>query len=315
MNWRISILLTLFVFSACKQDKTVETDSVMDKLEDKNITYLIEVDEFQNIVHKPNIKIIDLRNPEIYAKEHIKDALNIWRTDIEDVSYPYKGMMASKKQIETLFSNLGIKNGDTLVLYDDNGLCDSARLWWLLQNYDFTNVRLLHGGISAWKTNKGSVSNEKSPIKVSQFELTDNPSLKFYISKEEMLKAAASKTILLDTRTTDEFTGKRQKRGALKGGRIPHSKLIDWSEAIEYHGNKKIKSIEELNRIYNRLNVSKDDAIIVYCHSGVRSAHTTFVLTQLLGYKKVKNYDGSWTEWSYFDDLPFERDSITTIKK
>ena len=86
------------------------------------------------------IKILDFRKSEFYKKEHIKGALNIWRTDLEDASYPYKGMMAGKEQMETLLGRLGVNKSDTIIIYDDNGLCDSSRLWWILQNYDFTNV-------------------------------------------------------------------------------------------------------------------------------------------------------------------------------
>ena len=111
------------------------------------------------------------------------------------------------------------------------------------------------------------------------------------------------------------FLVKDKKKGAAKGGRIPKSVHIDWAEAFNYSGDKRIKPVEELKIIYNKLNIKKNDPIIVYCHSGVRSAHTTFVLTQLLGYKNVKNYDGSWTEWSYFNDLPFKKDSVIKIKK
>jgi thiosulfate/3-mercaptopyruvate sulfurtransferase len=175
-------------------------------------------------------------------------------------------------------------------------------------------VKLLNGGFLAWKTIEGEIDNLKPTVTVSSFKLYENPSMKYYVSKEEMLSAVKNNTFILDTRTTNEFTGKRHKKGAFKGGRIPNSKLIDWADAVEYHDTKKFKSKEQLNQIYNRLKLSKEDEIIVYCHSGVRSAHTTFVLTQLLGYKNVKNYDGSWTEWSYFNDLPFKQDSITTIK-
>jgi thiosulfate/3-mercaptopyruvate sulfurtransferase len=128
-----------------------------------------------------------------------------------------------------------------------------------------------------------------------------------------MIQAVTNKTLIVDSRSDDEFTGKRQKEGATKGGRIPNSKSIDWAKAVNYNGDKKLKSEVDLEKIYAELGASKNDTIIAYCHSGVRSAHTTFVLTQLLGYKNVKNYDGSWTEWSQFDDLPSVQDSITTI--
>ncbi len=313
MNWKISILILLIFSSSCKDEKLVDNSVPIEKEFDK-VSYIIEAEEFYKIINHPNIKIIDFRKSKFYDEAHIKNALNIWRTDIEDSSFPYKGMMATKTQIEKLFSSLGITNNDTLVIYDDNGLCDAARLWWILQNYDYTNVKLLNGGFSAWKAIEGDISNAKLLTTISEFKLPKNPSMKYYVSKNEMLSAVENNIFILDTRTIDEFTGNRHKKGAFKEGRIPNSKLINWADAVEYHDTKKFKSKEQLHQIYNRLKLSKDDDIIVYCHSGVRSAHTTFVLTQLLGYKNVKNYDGSWTEWSYFNDLPFIQDSITTIK-
>jgi len=315
MTWRISLVVLILAFTSCKEEKTTTVETIEQDIEKTETNYLIEVDELLKIVNEPNIKILDFRKAEFYKKEHIEGALNIWRTDIEDTSYPYKGMMAGKEQMETLFSNLGINTSDTIIIYDDNGLCDSSRLWWILQNYDFTNVKLFHGGIAAWKENKGTTSTKIPKIEKASFKLTETPSMKYYVSKEDMLKAVNNKTILLDTRTTNEFTGKRQKRGSAKGGRIPNSKLIDWSVAVDYHGDKKMKPKDALENIYGELIGSKNDAVIAYCHSGVRSAHTTFVLTQLLGYKNVKNYDGSWTEWSQFNDLPIQQDSITTIYK
>ena len=313
MNWKISIVIA-FIFFACKQEERTKSNTLVDDNKGVNINYLIEAEELEGIIHLPNIKIIDFRKPNIYKNEHIEGALNIWRSDIEDSSFPYKGMMASKAQIETLFSKLGINTTDTLIVYDDSGLPDSTRLWWILQNYDYTNVRLLNGGLSAWKTIKGTVTNANTLIKKSNFKLPNNPSMKYYASKKDMQKAVASKNVLLDTRTTNEYSGKRHKKGAKKGGRIPGSIHIDWAETIEYNSSKKFKTKQKLDVIYSTLSASIEDTIMVYCHSGVRSAHTTFVLTQLLGYKNVKNYDGSWTEWSYFEDLPFKQDSITTIK-
>lgn len=314
-------MFLLLAFAACKEEKkdkvevtkNEEVDLNISDKDDSKINDLIEVDELLKIAEEPNIKILDFRKPEFYATGHIKDALNIWRTDIEDASYPYNGMMAGKEQMETLFGSLGINTKDTIIIYDDNALVDSSRLWWILQNYDFTNVRLLNGGISAWKAQNGTISTETPVVKKANFKLTDKPSMKYYISKEKMIQAVADKTIIVDARTDDEYSGKRQKEGAAKGGRIPNSMLIDWAEAVNYNGDKKIKSIEDLEKIYRELGASKEDAIIAYCHSGVRSAHTTFVLTQVLGYKNVKNYDGSWTEWSQFDDLPSAQDSLTTI--
>lgn len=304
MNWKISIFLLLSFVSACKQkatDNLVHTTPTS--------TYLTNVDELKYLALVPSNKIVDFRKNEEYANGHITGALNIWRTDIEDTSYAYNGVMASPSQLEMLFSNLGISADDTLIIYDDNGLCDASRLWWILQNYGFTNVKMLQGELSAWKTSGGEISTETPLVQKTEFKFKNEPSMHLYASKEDVQAAINTKSVILDTRSKDEFIGKTQKEGAFKAGRIPNSILIDWAEAIDYNGDKRFKSIEELETTYTKLNVSKEDPIIVYCHSGVRSAHTSFVLTQLLGYKNVKNYDGSWTEWSFHEDLPYINDN------
>lgn len=306
MTWKINCIFFVLVLSACADNDT----SNQVKL-GKN--YLIEISELKSLYNQQDIKIIDFRKNDIYTKEHIKGALNIWRTDIEDTTYPYGGMMASKKQIETLFSKLGIDNSDTIIVYDDIGLCDASRLWWLLQNYNFENVKLLHGGYKGWKEKDGAISNDIPEYKQTQFTLAEKSSMNYHISKNEVLNNLSKKTLLLDTRTVEEFKGIEQKNGAFKAGRLPNSINIDWSTAIDYNGNMNLKPVEALEKLYSTLNVDKNHPIIVYCHSGVRSAHTTFVLTQLLGYNDVKNYDGSWTEWSYFDELPFEKDNIEKL--
>lgn len=280
----------------------------------KKINYLLEFDDFKKIRDQSNIKLIDFRKSKQYRDGHIPNAINIWRSDIEDHSFPYKGMLAKKEAIEQLFSKLGIDNNDLLIVYDDSGLCDAARFWWVLQQYGYTQIRLLHGSYSGWKLQGGIVTTEKPQFTKTKFKFKSSSSSKLRIGKEEVL-ASLNTQVIIDTRTPGEFSGKRQKKGAFKGGRIPNSISIDWTSAIDYDDKKRIRTIPELDSIYSSRVPSKKDPIIVYCHTGVRSAHTIFVLTQLLGYENVKNYDGSWSEWSYFNDLPFEQDSITTILK
>ena len=310
MYWKISII-SLLLLVACQQEKQSTSQAVEEPSQAFN--YVIEVSELRPIISQENIKLIDFRKKEAYDQGHIHGALNIWRSDIEDDSYPYDGMMASPSQIEALFSSLGITNDDLLVLYDDNGLCDASRLWWVLQNYDFTNVKMLNGGLQEWISNGGEITNELPTPSHGNFQLTDTPSMKYYISKEEMRKAVSDSVIILDTRSKAEYAGIDQKKGAAKAGRIPGSIHMDWVYTMDATANKKFKSKEELATLYEEVIAMTDRPIVTYCHSGVRSAHTTFVLTQLLGLENVKNYDGSWVEWSHFDDLPIEKDSIKTI--
>ncbi|WP_426429532.1 sulfurtransferase [Winogradskyella sp. HB-48] len=286
----------------------------MTELSDLNDGPLIEVNTLIKHLDNPQIKLIDFREREDYRKGHISGAINLWRSDIEDTSFPYGGMMASKEHIESLFQKLGIETEDTIIVYDDRGMCESARLWWILKNYNFNNVKLLNGGFTAWVETDGRLDTFTPIKKRSKFKLPVNTNMTHYISKETLSKSLGKNVTIIDTRSEDEFSGKLLKNGARRAGRIPGSIHIDWANSIDYHGTKKLKPKNDIELIYNKLNIKKTDSIILYCHSGVRSAHTTFVLSELLGYKNVMNYDGSWTEWSHFDDLPIENDHITKTK-
>lgn len=307
MNWKINIILFVVFFWSCQDEKVTKTN-------DLEIGSIIEISTLKKYLDEPQVKLIDFRKKEDYRKGHIPGAINLWRTDIEDASFPYGGMMASRQQIESLFQNLGINSEDTIIVYDDRGMCESARLWWILKNYNFKNIKLLNGGFSAWMEIEGSLDTLTPVLKPSVFKLAENHGMKHYISKENLLKSMGTNVTIIDTRSEDEFSGKLLKNGAKRAGRIPGSIHLDWANSIDYHGSKKLKSYDDIELIYNKLNIKKTDSIILYCHSGVRSAHSTFVLSELLGYENVMNYDGSWTEWSHFDDLPIENDHITKTK-
>jgi thiosulfate/3-mercaptopyruvate sulfurtransferase len=117
----------------------------------------------------------------------------------------------------------------------------------------------------------------------------------------QTVKSAIEKRsgILVDTRSREEFSGELQKKGAARAGAIPSSVNLDWSASVNYEGNHRFRSVREMEKIYGDIGITESTEVITYCHSGVRSAHTLFVLKELLGYGKVQNYDGSWTEWSH----------------
>ncbi len=316
MNYKISWLVFLiFTLFSCKEVRETKTSSSTEiSLTYHNTQHLIEADELESILHSDDVKIIDFRKSSEYEKGHIPNSLNLWRPEIESKSYPYKGVIADQKNVEEVLSKLGVQQNDIIIIYDDRGLCDATRLWWVLKVYNFNHVRLLNGAWSAWKDSNGIVSLEVPTIKPSQFEFASSPSKDLYIQHSELEGLLDKENlVLIDTRTADEYSGKRQKIGATRSGRIPTSINIDWMQAIEAKSTQKFKSRAELEKIYQVVEKSNDDPIVTYCHTGVRSAHTTFVLTELLGYTNVKNYDGSWSEWSYIEGLPIEKDSAATV--
>jgi len=282
------IITTFFTYSFDQVSPLIESSS------------LYENNNYENYV------IIDLRKPEKFNLGHIPNAINIWRSDIIDQNKAYGGMMAKKAVIEQLFSTLGIKSDDELIIYDDKGLCDAVRLWWILDYYNYTNVKLLNGGLNSWKKSNYPITTENTPLKKTDFKFKNSAiNTSHYANVEDVKNAISNPNILLvDTRELNEFTGDHIKKGAFRGGRIPSSTWCNWSETVDYRNRTKLKSLDKLKEIYASRGITPDKEIIVYCQSGVRSAHTTFVLTQLLDFPKVKNYDGSWIEWSYNKDLP-----------
>ncbi len=306
MCWRSKWLIVIgcLLFCGCEEIPTKEVSS----------TALLEVADLPGMDDKT--LFIDFRRSEDYKKEHIPGALNIWRDAIENPSYAYGGMLAEKNHMEKVLGSLGVTNDHQLIIYDDQGLPEAARMWWSLKHYGFPDVKLLNGGIQSWKEGDNPLELEATVPEPTTYAFPAGHALGNLITKEELFELVSSKEhsyVLVDTRSKDEYTGFRWKKGAAKAGRIPNSINLDWSEAIHFDGNKKFKSLADLEHIFERLGASKEDKIIVYCHSGVRSSHTYFVLTELLGYKNVFNYDGSWTEWSH-TDYPYINKFNTLVK-
>jgi len=312
---RYLLLFFTLVLISCNRTKEKKVSAPLTSHTYHSNSQLIEVEELISISKNQNIKIIDFRKEEKYLESHIPNALNIWRSDIEGKAYPYKGMVANKSTIEKLLQNLGIHENDIIIIYDDRGLCDAARLWWVLKTYNFKTIKLLNGGWQAWKETGGQMSINIPVVIPSNIKLIESKEKEMYVGRSDVLELlnTTNDAALLDTRTIEEYSGLRMKEGAKRSGRIPQSKHIDWMNAIDEKNMQKFKSQKALESIYTPLLTSKDQAIIAYCHTGVRSAHTTFVLTELLGYTNVKNYDGSWSEWSYYENLPIEKDSVTRV--
>ncbi len=266
--------------------------------------YLLSVDQLNRVLDEPQTVVLDLRKPEQYATGHIPGAISIWRSEMQDNSYPYQGVMGTKSQIEALFGAKGIASGSFLVMYDDRGACESARMWWILKYYGYEKMAILNGGLQAWLQNSEATAENPGRPEAT-FRLPGDGDEKMIASMAQVGQFIANgSALLLDARTRDEYSGQVMKKGASLAGRVPGSIHLDWMEAVtEDH---QFKSLGQLEASYD---LPRDRKVVTYCHSGVRSAHTYFVLTELLDYEQVMNYDGSWVEWSYHAQ-PVERDTL-----
>jgi thiosulfate/3-mercaptopyruvate sulfurtransferase len=185
-----------------------------------------------------------------------------------------------------------------MVVYDNKGSVDAARLWWIIKLYGHEKVNLLNGGLNAWHQSLDTNTTQATPA-VFKFGGPDQQHMNLDFDAFEAMRKIPG-VILIDSRSKEEFQGETTKDGAFLAGHIPgalnkcYSASIDFSE----EGETKLKPDTTLRGIYAAL-AMPDDTVIVYCHSGVRSAHTYMILTEILGYQHVYNYDGSWVEWSY----------------
>lgn len=298
MSWKISMLAVtaLILVQSCQDGVQRPAEEELSYAHPESI---IEAEQLSDGLS--NYALIDLRKPEAFNEGHVPGAVQVWRTDITDTTYAYGGMMPEKQHLERLLGSLGISPSDTVVIYDDKAECDAARLWWILKFYGHENVKLLNGGLVSWKQVGRIITSELPEITPTQYTFAKSPDSAIHsdLNMVERFIQDSGSIVLLDTRTYDEFSGATHKNGAAKPGRIPTAINLDWAVAVDLNGNHKFRSAKELKSTYDGVGMNTSSPVVTYCHSGVRSAHTLFVLTQLLGYENVRNYDGSWIEWSH----------------
>ncbi len=319
---RIVGVLTAVVLLASCTDETPQADVVNDTVEqiiDQASEYvgteLFSIEDWLNLSDDKHRVLIDLRKPDAFAEGHIPGAKRVWRDDIQSVNYPYGGMALESGIMTDLLDSMGVTSASEVYIYDAKGGCDAARLWWLMKVYGHDQVYLLDGGWQAWQLLGADIpeTSDAAELVPTCREAADayafpTPADSTMVATLEDVQRAIDdpNIILLDTRSTDEFTGVFMKPGAVRAGHIPGALHFDWGNAVQMDSDWKMKPRKDLLAMLEAVGVTADDHIITYCHTGVRSAHTTFVLRELLGFTNVQNYDGSWTEWSHIAELPIE---------
>ncbi|SEF59147.1 thiosulfate/3-mercaptopyruvate sulfurtransferase [Caloramator fervidus] len=244
---------------------------------------------------KADVVVIGALDPK-KGDPAIAGSFTVWRPDYsaKEGAYPFGGMRCSVEEMEALLSKFGATPKSTIVVYASNNHHDAARLWWQIKMLGHKDVRYLDGGLNAWIGAGYPTGNANPKVTPTNYK-APNPSEELLAKFDDVVAAMNKKdAVILDVRSEDEEKGRITEKGAFGPGKIAGAQWIEWKNAL--NEDTTLKSIDELKKIYGHL---EGKEIITYCQSGVRSAHTFFVLTQALGYKNVKNYDGSWIEWSY----------------
>jgi thiosulfate/3-mercaptopyruvate sulfurtransferase len=259
----------------------------------------------------PGVRFIEVDvDTTAYAKGHLPGAVSFnWTSQLQD---PLRRDILDKAQFEALASAAGLEPGTTVALYGDNNNWFAAYAFWLFKLYGHKDVRIIDGGRKKWELDNRKLTADKPTIQPTQYRIgSTDPSLRAL--REEVLSGLEKKDrVLVDVRSPQEFSGEviappGMTETAQRAGHIPGAKSIPWSQAVREDGT--FKPADELRALYAKNGVTDEKDVIAYCRIGERSSHTWFVLRHLLGFPKVRNYDGSWTEWGSSIGLPIENPS------
>jgi len=274
------------------KDVLVEPEWLAQHLDDDDIR-IVEVDE----------------NPDLYAEAHIPGAIGFdWKLDLQD---QVKRDFLGPEAFGELFGRHGISNDHLIVLYGDRNNWFAAYTYWYLKYYGHDNVKLLNGPRERWIAEGRPTTTEVPDHPPATFTARPGDHA-IRAKRDEVLAALEDGKKLVDVRSPQEFSGELiamvgyEQEGAQRGGHIPGAASIPWAQAVREDGT--FKSADELRELYGGKGVLSGDPIIAYCRIGERSAHTWFVLHELLGQDNVRNYDGSWTEWGNMVAVPVEKD-------
>jgi thiosulfate/3-mercaptopyruvate sulfurtransferase len=250
-------------------------------------------------------------NPDLYDEGHIPGAVKLhWRDDLQD---PVERDIVDRETFEQVLGERGIDNGTTVVLYGDKNNWFAAYAYWYLKTYGHGDARILDGGRQKWiDEGRELTTDTPSPERTDYNAKERDESIRAYRDEVRKWIEEANRT-LVDVRSPGEYSGDLiappgyEQEGAQRGGHIPGAASIPWASAVRDDGT--FKSPDELRELYGGKGITPDTEVTAYCRIGERSAHTWFVLRELLGYENVRNYDGSWTEWGNLVDVPIEKGS------
>jgi thiosulfate/3-mercaptopyruvate sulfurtransferase len=274
-------------------EKLVSTDWLAAHLDDPDIV-IVESDE----------------DVLLYDTGHIPGAVKIdWHADLNDALIRD---YVDPEAFAALLSRSGIRPGQTVVFYGDNFNWWAAYALWVFSLFGHNDTRLLDGGRQKWIEENRPITTDKHDREPTDYPVPERDDSKIRAFRDQVLEHSEAGKPLVDVRSPEEFRGELlhmpayPQEGALRGGHIPGARSVPWKRAANEDGS--FKSANDLRAIYeDEIGLTSGDDVIAYCRIGERSSHTWFVLTQLLGYPNVRNYDGSWTEWGNVVRAPIER--------
>ena len=259
-----------------------------------------------------NVRLVEVDvDTSAYEQGHIAGAVTWnWQSQLQQ---NVVRDIVSRSEMESLLGGVGISPATTIILYGDNNNWFAAWAFWQLKYYGHADVRLMNGGRALWLAESRPITTDVPSYPAAQYSITtENADLR--AMRDYVLQAVNSNShALVDVRSPDEFSGALNappnlpQEGSQRNGHIPGAANIPWGQAVSEDGT--FKSADDLSELYGGRGIDGSRETIAYCRIGERSSHTWFVLSQLLGYNNVRNYDGSWTEWGSIVGAPIQRDA------
>jgi thiosulfate/3-mercaptopyruvate sulfurtransferase len=271
---------------------------------------LVETDWLEQHIDDGDIAILEIdEDTTAYEKGHIPNAISInWETELHDLP---RREFVTGEQLGKLLGEKGISNDQTLILYSGNNNWFASYAYWLFRYRGIENVKLVNGGRKKWELESRILTQDEPNRQPTTYQVgAERPELRIF--RDEVLqRAIAGDGAWVDVRSPEEFRGELlapphlPQEQAQVPGHIPGASNITWSKAVNEDGT--FKTAKELEELYAAEGITSDKDIVTYCRIGERSSHSWFVLTQLLGFQNVKNYDGSWTEYGSLVGVPIEK--------